>query len=150
MHAVPTSRPRDVLQGVCGDDDDCGSCTYSIVNGVWTRVGTGNCNDGCGCAQTKTDAQVFWLLLLCSPTVDPLAGTLILGCTPPDSSVHKDTDFVKLTEDLADKLPIRERQTLIYVRHLIKQREFWRWVAIPLGVLTVLLGAGLAYMIFGR
>jgi hypothetical protein len=148
MTTISKSRLEDGVQLGCEDSVDCGSCQYQVQNGVWTRVGTGECTTGCSCPQHKSDAEVFWSLLLCCPIVD--SQTMTSPCTTGTAVRHPEPLLLKLTEGLADKLPIRDRVTLIYVRQLIQKRVLWQRLAISLGVVTSLLIATLAYVLITR
>lgn len=145
---ISNTAVNDGVQLGCEDSADCGNCQYQSVNGVWTRVGTGNCTSGCSCPQFKSDAEVFWMLLLCCPIVD--SQTVTSACTAGTATRGHETWLLKITEGLADKLPIRERVTLIYVRELIEKRLFWRRLAISLGGVSLLWIAGLAYVLIAR
>lgn len=111
-------------------------------------MGTGNCTSGCSCPQHKSDAEVFWILLLCSPILD--SQTITSACTAGTSVRNPEPLLLKLTEGLADKLPIRDRVTLIYVRQLIQKKLFWQRLAISLGVVTSFLIAALGYVLITR
>jgi hypothetical protein len=133
MAANSAVRNRDLLKKL-DSSGTCGSCTYTWVDGAWKLNGLGSCTGKCTCAAKPSIVQMVIRQIVYPSTVsgpDALGPKLVFCASQGD---------VELPDDAL----------IAAVREKIESGPFWMRVSLGLFIVSLLLLAGLVYVVFLR
>jgi bacterioferritin-associated ferredoxin len=149
MAETSTASKKDILQAL-GVRSSCGSCEYHLVDGVWTRIGTGNCTGACTCPATKTAVEMELIEVLSPRASNGSNGTKTVNCTPPASIPLSDDLLLAHLNELLEGVEIKDGTIFAVLKKTVQDRNFWRRTATGLAIASLLLLAGLVYALFFR
>lgn len=117
---------------VSGSTCTCGSCTYDYVNGMYQRVGAGNCGSGCGCPSAITPLAAHLTASICRSAI-VTSNTATFCCTSSTLSTLPDGDLEARLVDL--------------FKSLLAGYRFWKLVSAGLAMLSVVLVGVVVYLL---
>jgi hypothetical protein len=127
-------RHKDILKNL-DSSGTCGSCTYSWVDGGWKLNGLGTCVGTCSCAAKPSVVQMVVRQIVYPKTVRSI----------PDA-INSKTVFCSSGGDAL----LADDELIAAVRRKIESGPFWMRVSLGLFIVTLLLLAGLIYVLFLR